>query len=122
MVKKDDLKEEFSKRLRAALLDAGVGGRGQAKRIREAMKSQGVSVYKQGFGSGLIHQQYQTKPISLPLVVGLGLDLTGWNTEGMSLNLRSSGNHPSRLNLSGEPSIHGTKTRRCQMMRLKCHS
>ncbi|EBL5610745.1 phage repressor protein C, partial [Salmonella enterica subsp. enterica serovar Typhimurium] len=48
MVKKDDLKEEFSKRLRAALLDAGVGGRGQAKRIREAMKSQGVSVSEPG--------------------------------------------------------------------------
>jgi hypothetical protein len=29
MVKKDDLKEEFSKRLRAALLDAGVGGVGR---------------------------------------------------------------------------------------------
>ncbi|EIV3096866.1 TPA: helix-turn-helix transcriptional regulator [Klebsiella pneumoniae] len=48
MVKKDDLKEEFSKRLRAALLDAGVGGRGQAKRIREAMKSQGVAVSEPG--------------------------------------------------------------------------
>ncbi|MCR2795469.1 helix-turn-helix transcriptional regulator [Enterobacter kobei] len=48
MVKKDDLKEEFSKRLRAALLDAGVGGRGQAGRIREAMKSQGIAVSEPG--------------------------------------------------------------------------
>ncbi|MBJ9121022.1 helix-turn-helix transcriptional regulator [Citrobacter koseri] len=48
MVKKDDLKEEFSKRLRAALLNAGVGGRGQAGRIREAMKSQGISVSEPG--------------------------------------------------------------------------
>lgn len=48
MVKKDDLKEEFSKRLRAALLDAGVGGRGQAGRIREAMSDQGISVTEPG--------------------------------------------------------------------------
>lgn len=48
MVKKEDLKEEFSKRLRAALLDAGVGGRGQAGRIREAMKSQGIQVSEPG--------------------------------------------------------------------------
>ena len=48
MVKKDDLKEEFSKRLRAALLNAGVGGRGQAGRIREAMKSQGIAVSEPG--------------------------------------------------------------------------
>ncbi|EOE5016535.1 LexA family transcriptional regulator [Salmonella enterica] len=48
MVKKDDLKEEFSKRLRAALLNAGVGGRGQAGRIREAMKSQGITVSEPG--------------------------------------------------------------------------
>ncbi|WP_233603777.1 LexA family transcriptional regulator [Citrobacter koseri] len=48
MVKKDDLKKEFSKRLRAALLNAGVGGRGQAGRIREAMKSQGISVSEPG--------------------------------------------------------------------------
>lgn len=48
MVKKDDLKEEFSKRLRAALLDAGVGGRGQAKRIREALKTQGISISEPG--------------------------------------------------------------------------
>lgn len=48
MVKKDDLKEEFSKRFRAALLNAGVGGRGQARRIREAMKSQGISVSEPG--------------------------------------------------------------------------
>lgn len=48
MVKKEDLKEEFSKRFRAALLNAGVGGRGQAGRIREAMKSQGISVSEPG--------------------------------------------------------------------------
>lgn len=48
MVKKEDLKEEFSKRLRAALLDAGVGGRGQTGRIREAMKSQGIVVSEPG--------------------------------------------------------------------------
>lgn len=48
MVKKEDLKEEFSRRLRAALLDAGVGGRGEARRIREAMKSQGISVSEPG--------------------------------------------------------------------------
>ena len=48
MVKKEDLKEEFSKRLRAALLNAGVGGRGQAGRIREAMSSQGISVTEPG--------------------------------------------------------------------------
>lgn len=48
MVKKEDLKEEFSKRLRAALLNAGVGGRGQAGRIREAMKSQGIAVSEPG--------------------------------------------------------------------------
>lgn len=48
MVKKDDLKDEFSKRLRAALLNAGVGGRGQAGRIREAMKSQGITVSEPG--------------------------------------------------------------------------
>lgn len=48
MVKKEDLKEEFSKRLRAALLNAGAGGRGQAGRIREAMKSQGITVSEPG--------------------------------------------------------------------------
>jgi orotidine-5'-phosphate decarboxylase len=77
MVKKDDLKEEFSKRLRAALLDAGVGGRGQAGRIREAMKSKGLLYLSPGSGSGLTHQQYQTKPISLHLAAGLGFALSG---------------------------------------------
>lgn len=48
MVKKEVLKEEFSKRLRAALLNAGVGGRGQAGRIREAMKTQGIAVSEPG--------------------------------------------------------------------------
>ena len=48
MVKKDDLKEQFSKRLRTALLDAGVGGRGQSGKVREAMKAQGISVSDPG--------------------------------------------------------------------------
>ena len=56
MVKKDDLKEEFSKRLRAALLNAGVGGRGQAGRIREAMKSQGIAVSEPGIWKWLNSQ------------------------------------------------------------------
>lgn len=48
MVKKEDLKEEFSNRLRTALLNAGVGGRGQAGRIRDALKLQGISVSEPG--------------------------------------------------------------------------
>ncbi|EFN8317771.1 helix-turn-helix transcriptional regulator [Enterobacter chengduensis] len=48
MVKKEDLKEEFSKRLHTACLDAGVGGRGLAGRIRSALKSQGIDVSEPG--------------------------------------------------------------------------
>ncbi|TJT44848.1 S24 family peptidase [Escherichia coli] len=48
MVKKDELKEAFSKRLLQALLDAGVGGRGQAKRIQNAMKLRGIDISEPG--------------------------------------------------------------------------
>lgn len=46
MVKKDDLKEEFSKDF--ALHCLMLAGRGQAGRIREAMKSQGITVSEPG--------------------------------------------------------------------------
>lgn len=48
MVKKEIFKEEFSTRLRTALLNAGVGGRGQAGRIRAALKKQGIEVTEGG--------------------------------------------------------------------------
>ncbi|ECL0730030.1 helix-turn-helix transcriptional regulator [Salmonella enterica] len=48
MVKKDDLKEKFSKRLHTACVDAGVGGRGLAGRIRSALKAQGIDVSEPG--------------------------------------------------------------------------
>jgi hypothetical protein len=70
----------------------------------------GLLYLSPGSGSGLTHQQYQTKPISLHLAAGLGFALSGWNTEGMILNLNCTGNHPSRLNLSGELLTLGTKT------------
>jgi phage repressor protein C with HTH and peptisase S24 domain len=87
MVKKDDLKEEFSKRLRAALLDAGVGGRGQAGRIREAMKSQGIAVSEPGIWKWLNASAIPDQTNILALAAGLGFGLSGWNTEGMILNL-----------------------------------
>lgn len=48
MVKKDDLKAEFSKRLTAACLDAGVGGRGLPGRMRAALKKSGISISEPG--------------------------------------------------------------------------
>lgn len=48
MVKKDELREEFSKRLQAACIDAGAGGRGLAGRIRAALKMQGIDVSEPG--------------------------------------------------------------------------
>ncbi|WP_447869984.1 LexA family transcriptional regulator [Serratia fonticola] len=48
MVKKDDLKEEFSKRLTAACLEAGVGGRGLPGRMRAALKKSGISISEPG--------------------------------------------------------------------------
>lgn len=44
MVKKDDVKEAFSRRLDAACLDAGVAGRGLPGRIKAALKKQGIEI------------------------------------------------------------------------------
>lgn len=44
MVNKNDAKIEFTKRLRAACLDAGVAGRGLGKRIADALLSQKIKI------------------------------------------------------------------------------
>lgn len=48
MVKSEDLKEEFSKRLNAACLDAGVAGRGLPGRVKKALGKQGISISEPG--------------------------------------------------------------------------
>ncbi|MBE8812233.1 S24 family peptidase [Serratia marcescens] len=48
MVKKDELKEKFTERLRAACLEAGVGGRGLPKRMKDALAKQGISITEPG--------------------------------------------------------------------------
>lgn len=48
MVKKDELKEKFTERLRAACLEAGVGGRGLPKRMKNALAKQGISISEPG--------------------------------------------------------------------------
>ncbi|MBI0554515.1 helix-turn-helix transcriptional regulator [Pectobacterium parmentieri] len=48
MVKKDELKQNFSNRLHKAAHDAGVDGRGLARRIRDALKSQGLDMSEPG--------------------------------------------------------------------------
>lgn len=48
MVKKEDLKEELSKRLNAACLDAGVAGRGLPGRMKKALGKQGISISEPG--------------------------------------------------------------------------
>lgn len=48
MVKRDDLKEEFSHRLTSACLEAGVGGRGLPGRVKTALKKQGISITEPG--------------------------------------------------------------------------
>lgn len=48
MVKKEDLNKQFSERLHAACLDAGVAGRGLPKRIQAALKKHGISISEPG--------------------------------------------------------------------------
>ncbi|MFW5392157.1 helix-turn-helix transcriptional regulator [Yersinia sp. 2544 StPb PI] len=48
MVKKEDLNKQFSERLHAACLDAGVAGRGLPKRIQAALKKQSVKISEPG--------------------------------------------------------------------------
>ncbi|HDM8448855.1 TPA: helix-turn-helix transcriptional regulator [Yersinia enterocolitica] len=48
MVKKEDLNKQFTERLHAACLDAGVAGRGLPKRIKAALKKDGISISEPG--------------------------------------------------------------------------
>ena len=89
MVKKEDLKEEFSRRLRAALLDAGVGGRGETKRIREALKLQGISMSEPGIWKWLNSSAIPDKTNILALSRWLNVR-PEWLEYGRNSDLRES--------------------------------